>query len=86
MAYLVEFRPEALDDLEKIDRVVAQRILDKMKWFSENFEEITPQPLTGELKGLYKFRVGDCRIVYSINQDEELLTVQMIGHRREIYR
>lgn len=86
MAYLVEFKTEALDDLEKIDRVVAQRILDKLKWLSENFEEITPQPLTRELKGLYKLRVGDYRIVYSFNQDKELLTVQMIGHRREIYR
>lgn len=57
-----------------------------MKWLSENFEEITPQALTGELKGLYKFRVGDYRIVYSVSQDKELLTVQMIGHRREIYR
>ncbi len=64
MPYRVELRPEALDDLEKIDRVVAQRILDKIKWLSEYFEEITPQPLTGKLKGLYKF--GDYRIAYPL--------------------
>lgn len=86
MAYAVEFRPQAIDDLERLDRVIGQRLLTKLKWLSENFQEITPVPLTGELKGLFKLRVGDYRIVYSIEPKKELLTIHLIGHRREIYR
>ncbi len=59
MAYAIEFRPQAIDDLERLDRVIGQRLLTKLKWLSENFQEITPVPLTGELKGLFKLRVGD---------------------------
>jgi mRNA interferase RelE/StbE len=43
-------------------------------------------PLTGELKGLFKLRVGDYRIAYSIEEKKKLLTIHLIGHRREIYR
>jgi mRNA interferase RelE/StbE len=86
MAYTVEFRAQAIDDLKRLDRVIGQRLLTKLKWLSENFQEITPVPLTGDLKGLFKLRVGDYRIVYSIEQKQTLLTVHLIGHRSEIYR
>lgn len=85
MAYAVEFRPQAIDDLERIDRVIGQRLLTKLRWLSENIQDITPVPLTGELRGLFKLRVGDYRIAYSIQQEKELLTIHLIGHRSEIY-
>lgn len=82
----VEFKPEALDELEKLDPVIAQRILTKTKWLSENIDQITPKPLTGALKGLLKLRVGDYRVIYSINPQKLLVTVHMIGHRGDVYR
>ena len=86
MAYKVEFKPKAIEEISDIERVVAQRILEKTKWLSENVDAITPQPLTGELKGLFKLRVGDYRVIYSFSQEKNLLTVHLIGHRRDIYR
>jgi mRNA interferase RelE/StbE len=86
MPYAVEFRQQAIDDLERLDRAIGQRLLSKLRWLSENIQEITPVPLTGELKGLFKLRVGDYRIAYSIDQQKELLTIHLIGHRSEIYR
>jgi mRNA interferase RelE/StbE len=62
MAWQIEFKSEAVDDLDRIDRLLAQRILSKARWLCENFEQITPQPLTGSMKGLFKLRVGDYRI------------------------
>ena len=82
----IEFKPQALDELGKLDAVIAQRILTKIKWLTENIDQITPQPLSGGLRGLFKLRVGDYRIIYSINPKELLVTVHMVGHRREIYR
>jgi mRNA interferase RelE/StbE len=86
MAYQVEFRPGALSDLAKLDRIVGQRILNKLKWLSENFEYLTPVSLTGSLAGLFKLRVGDYRVLYSVEPESSLLTIHLIGHRREIYR
>lgn len=61
-------------------------MLRKIKWLSENFELITPQPLKGEWKGKFKLRIGDYRVVYSVNEEDKRITIHMAGHRREIYK
>ena len=64
----VEFLPEASGEFSSLDKAVAQRILKKLKWLAENFEDLTPEPLSGELKGLFKLCVGSCRVFYSFAQ------------------
>ena len=44
------------------------------------------KPLKGELRGRYSYRVGSYRIVYLVRQQELLVLVIDIGHRRGIYR
>ena len=44
------------------------------------------KPLKGELKGRYSYRVGSYRIVYLVRQQELLVLIIDIGHRRGIYR
>jgi mRNA interferase RelE/StbE len=78
--------PQAVNDLRRLDKPIAQRILYKLKWLSQNFSNITPNKLTGELGGFYKLRVGSYRAIYTANQEERLLVVHLIGHRRDIYR
>lgn len=85
MDYSVEFRPKAIADLERLDQVLRERIVSKIRWLVENFDNITPQPLTGELKGLFKLRVGDYRVIYSVSPAPRIITIHLIGHRREIY-
>ena len=62
--YEVEFTADAEAYLDRLSKSVAQRILKKIRWLAENFEVITPEPLTGEWKGLFKLRVGDYRVLY----------------------
>jgi len=48
-----------------------------------------PEALSGDLKGLkgfYKLRVGDYRVIYEILYEERTIVVHAIGHRRDIYR
>lgn len=42
--------------------------------------------LTGGLSGLWKYRVGDIRIIADIQDDKLLILVVEIGNRREVYR
>lgn len=51
MSYLVEYEPEALVSLERLTLVVRKRIISKIIWLAENFDQITPQPLTSDLSG-----------------------------------
>ena len=79
----VDWTDDALEDLQKLDKPIAKRILTKISWFSQHFNNITPEPLSGEMAGTFKVRVGDWRIVYTIEKD--VIVIQAVGHRREIY-
>jgi mRNA interferase RelE/StbE len=84
--YHLEWMPEARDDLGGLDKPIAQRILNKLRWLAENFDVITPEPLTGEWRGLFKLRIGSYRAFYTVNRTERRLTVHLIKHRREVYK
>lgn len=83
--YEVEFRPRAAQEFEKLDEVIAGRVLKKLRWLAENLESIKPEPLSGPFSGLFKLRVGDYRVIYQANREKRVLTVLLVGHRREIY-
>jgi mRNA interferase RelE/StbE len=84
--YNLEWRPEARDDLASLDKPIAQRILNKLRWLTENLDTLTPEPLTGEWKGLFKLRIGSYRALYTVNRPERRLTVHLIKHRSEAYK
>lgn len=46
--YHVEFTPTATDDLARLNKPIAQRILSKIRWLVENFPALTPESLTGQ--------------------------------------
>ena len=79
----VEWTESALEDLEKLDRQIATRVLKKLSWLSRHFDSIVPDPLSGTLSGTYKLRVGDWRVLYTVEPD--MVVIQAIGHRKEIY-
>jgi mRNA interferase RelE/StbE len=86
MTYQVEFLAEAEADLAKLDSTIRKRILKKLKWLSRNFENITPEPLSGEFRNHFKLRVGDYRAIYSVNPESKLILIHAVGHRKEIYQ
>jgi mRNA interferase RelE/StbE len=83
--YQIEFRPRAAQDFENLDDVVASRVLKKLRWLAENFDSIKPEPLAGPFSSLFKLRVGDYRLIYQANREKKVLTIRLLGHRREIY-
>ncbi len=80
----VEWTEDAIEDLSRLDKPIIRRILKKVSWFSNNFDSITPESLSGDFKGAFKLRLGDWRVVYTIEND--LILIQAVGHRREIYK
>jgi mRNA interferase RelE/StbE len=86
MTYQVRFLDEAIRDLARLDKSVARRIVERVRWLAENIETARLETLTGELAGFHKLRAGDYRVIYLILHDEQTLVVNAVGHRREIYR
>ena len=77
---------EAESDLEKLDSATRKRILEKIKWFRDNFEQIIPLPLINKWRGFFKLRVGDWRIIYEIELLEQLIIIHYIDRRDKIYK
>ena len=46
----------------------------------------TGKPLTGELEGLWSARRGDYRIIYTIVEEDRVVMIHRIQHRRHVYR
>lgn len=83
--YELVFSEEGRTSLASLDKIIAQRVFNKLKWLIQNIEAITPLALEGNLSWLYKLRVGDWRVIYAINHNDSIITVHKVGHRKEIY-
>ena len=89
MAWRVEISETADRALDKLDRQVSRRIL---KFLDERVSRLEDPRSIGEaLRGpklgeLWKYRVGDYRLICDLQDDRLLVLVLRIGNRREVYR
>jgi mRNA-degrading endonuclease RelE of RelBE toxin-antitoxin system len=84
----VEVTPEFEQDLDRLDRKTARRVLEKVEWLAAHPEAI-PAPMKHmprDLLGLRKYRVGDYRVFFWVNSTRRLLTLYGVEHRRSAYR
>jgi len=79
----IEFTDKAVEGLESLAAIVRQRVFKKIRWMSENFDDIKHQGLSSNLSGLFKLRIGDYRVIYSF--DDDFITIHQVDHRRDIY-
>ena len=86
VTYHVRILDAAIEDLSRLDKMVGRRIVKCLNWLAANSASIKLEALTGDLAGFYKFRVGDYRILYELLEDEQVIVIHQIGHRREVYR
>jgi mRNA interferase RelE/StbE len=83
------FMSDALKSLSKLDRIIQDRIAEKINWLSENADKVMHHPLISlseELKGLYKVRVGNYRVLYWVYHEERLIKIYNVDHRSKVYR
>jgi mRNA interferase RelE/StbE len=83
----VEFDAEAARDLRKLGAVAERAILRYLRQRIATVDDPRRfgRPLTGDLKGLWRYRVGDYRIVAAIEADRFVVLVITVGHRRAVY-
>jgi mRNA interferase RelE/StbE len=83
MKYEVRWTDTSLKQLEKLTKNVARRIIEKVESISKN-----PFMFVKKLKGfdLYRLRVGDYRVIMSIEKKKIIIFVLDVGHRSVIYR
>jgi mRNA interferase RelE/StbE len=83
----VEFGSDAARDLRKLGAEPQRLILRYLRQRIATAEDPRRfgRPLTGDLKGLWRYRVGDYRIVAAIEDNRFIVLIVTVGHRREVY-
>jgi mRNA interferase RelE/StbE len=85
VTYQVQFSRQALKSFESIPRADLKKIQKKIDSLSSS-----PYP-AGSIKlqgsnDVYRIRSGDYRILYTVSNDELIILVLKIGHRRDVYQ
>lgn len=73
--------------LSKRDKAAAARIIDYMdKVVAVDNPRIRGKALVGNLAGLWRYRVGDYRVICDIDGGRLVVSVIDVAHRREVYK
>jgi mRNA-degrading endonuclease RelE of RelBE toxin-antitoxin system len=83
MKYEMRYDPKVERQLEELPRIIAQRIVKKLRETGETGRSI--EAVKDEFYG-YKVRVGDYRILIDITHNPDIIWIRYIDHRRKIYK
>jgi mRNA interferase RelE/StbE len=88
LAWKIEFVPAAAKDLKKLGRSEAARVIATLEGRIATLENPRQlgSALSGDLSGLWRWRIGDYRIVARIEDERITILVVRVSHRREVYR
>jgi mRNA interferase RelE/StbE len=83
--YKVLIKPSAVKEIEKISRKAdRQRIVEQIAALANDPRPLGSQKLAGRER--FRLRQGPYRIIFSIQDDELLVIVVKVGHRKDVYR
>lgn len=78
----VEYTEQALEHLGDLEDHVADRVMNKIdeatEWTDHRLERLSGYPY-------YKLRAGDYRAIITWDREEDVLIVEAVGHRRNVY-
>lgn len=88
MAWQIKLTDTAKKQLAKMGHVEARRITDYLRKRIEPADDPREfgKALTGRLAELWRYRVGDYRIICQIEEERLIVLVLRVGHRKEVYR
>ena len=81
--YKIILTEKAVHDLNNIDKKDQERIAIKLKYYSNEPLKHARKLISPKI-GSYRFRIGDYRIIFDIDDDK--IIVLRIGHRKDIYK
>lgn len=89
MPWQVKLSAKAEKYYKKLDKKMRNRVrqaLEELSTFENPIEHQDVKPLTGELKGFYRLRIGDFRIVFALLCDIRIIAVVNFAPRGDVYK
>lgn len=86
MAYRISWNKGIAKDLSQLPNPAQKKIIEKVEGLLANDPLNQGRALVGKYRGLFRYRVGDYRVIYAINDAEMEIRICFVGHRKDIYR
>jgi mRNA interferase RelE/StbE len=83
--YVITFARSARKELEALDSSVVNRVFARIEMLAKQPRPRGCRKLHGE-ENLWRIRVGVYRVIYAINEEERIVDIIAVRHRREAYR
>jgi mRNA interferase RelE/StbE len=84
-AYRIELRSSADRELSRLDRQALERVIRAIDALGEQPRGVGVRKLAGA-EHTYRIRIGDYRVVYTIDDAHKVVTVERVRHRSDAYR
>lgn len=81
--YRIVIKKSAAKEIERIEKKDRIRIIERIRSLAEDPHPVGSKKLSGQEK--YRIRQGNYRILYQVIDDELIIHVVKVGHRRDIY-
>lgn len=85
MPYRIEFSPKAARQLKRLAKQVSAFLQPRLEALEEDPHHPAVTKLS-EYDSLYRLRAGDYRIFFEIQEENQVILIVKVGHRREVYR
>ena len=86
MAWTIEYSAKAVKELKKIDKKAASTIIDYLNDIAQQEDPRSKgKALKGDKRQFWRYRVGNYRILCSIEDEELVILATHLGHRKEVY-
>lgn len=83
-SYRIVIKKSAAKEIERIEKKDRIRIIDKIRSLAEDPHPVGSNKLSRQEK--YRIRQGNYRILYQVKNEELIINVVKVGHRRDIYK
>jgi len=81
--YNIEYDPKAIKQLQKLNKQIAHELLDDIEKYFKNPIISKTKKLKTPFDGAFRLRLGDYRVIFY--EEDELILISKIAHRKDIY-
>jgi mRNA interferase RelE/StbE len=76
---------KALDNIKRLDQGIRRELFKKIVDYLAKDPVNLGKPLKENMSGLYRYRMGNYRVIYSVDVKAHILKILGVGHRKNIY-
>ena len=81
----VQFKKSVEKDLKALSKADQKRVLEQIGKVLAK-DPYMGKALSGEFKGLYRWRIGRFRVIYEVQKEVLMILVLKVGHRKDVFR